>query len=351
MAGSLQVGVIAGIPIRIHWSLPLVFLYVAWQAESSGAYGLILAGLVFSCVLLHELGHSLTARRYGLATSSITLTFIGGLAMLEGRPTPKQEFWIALAGPLVNIVISAGLFLYMLVSPIEYSLDLVSSKNLVVSLFWANLVIGGFNLIPAFPLDGGRIIRAILSMAAGEDTGTRVSVGIGQAIAAVMFVTGLVIPEPTLVLIGLFVFFGASAELNRTTTLTALAGRTAREGMMTSLFTLNTGDSIGRAAEILLSSSQSQFPVRSGAETVGIIGRAEITSGLRKSGTEAYVAEFMRREFPRVDTSTELGKCAELLSASSPVLVVESEGQLVGMIDKENLSEFLMLNDLQPSRR
>jgi len=351
MSGSLQVGVIAGIPIRLHWSLPLAILYVVWQAESARMYGLMLAALVFSCILLHELGHSLTARKYGLATSSITLTFIGGLAMLEGRPTPRQEFWIAIAGPLVNLAIAAGLFLYMAVSPIEYALYAITAKNLVVSLFWANLVIGVFNLIPAFPLDGGRIVRAILSMAVGEDTGTRVSVGIGQVLAGLIFVTGLLLPELSLVLIGFFVFFGASAELNRTTTLSALAGRSAHEAMMTSLFTLTSGDSLGRAAEILLSSSQSQFPVRSGEETVGIIGRAEIANGLRKNGPDAYVAEFMRREVPRVEVNAELGRCAEILSSVAPVVLVEDEGRLVGMLDKENLSEFLLLNNRTSDHR
>ena len=350
MPGSLQIGVIAGIPIRIHWSLPLAFLYIVWQSESAELYGVLFAALIFSCILLHEVGHALVARKYGLATSSITLTFIGGLAMLEGRQTPKQEFWIAVAGPLVNLAIAIGLFTYMAVSPVMYDLYTISPKNLVVSLFYANLFIGAFNLVPAFPLDGGRIVRAILSMAAGEEKGTRVSVGIGQAIAAAMFLTGLIIPELSLVLIGFIVFFGASAELNRSTTLSALTGRWAKEAMMTSLFTLTTGDSLARAAEILLSSSQTQFPVLSGEETVGIIGRAEIANGLRKNGPKAYVAEFMRRDPLRVGADMDLGKCAEMLTVTSPVLLVEDEGRLVGMIDKENLSEFLLLQNIRGAR-
>jgi Zn-dependent protease/CBS domain-containing protein len=351
MAGSLQIARIAGIPIRLHWSFVLTLAIFSFRPESSVLESAVYVCLLFGCILLHELGHSLMARQFGISTTSIVLMFVGGVAILRGKTKPMQELWIALAGPFVSLLISIGLLIYMQVSPTEYDLFFEKSRgsirwdNMLVYLFWGNLLLFLFNLIPAFPLDGGRALRAILSMATDEKIGTRISVGVGQVLAVVLFLVGAATQEYTLMFVAFLVFLGASSELNRVVSRSALDGRLAREAMMTSLFTMRTGDTLSTARNLLFQSSQTEFPVYAGSEVVGMLGQREITAAIKANGQERYVSEFMRPVVRAVSAIAPLNDCAELLANDPTPLIVLEDGALIGVIDRPALDKFITLTE------
>lgn len=208
----MLLGRFAGIDVRVHATFALLFAWfglTAWSRTgtlSGVAVGFATIVLLFLCVLLHEYGHALTARRYGIATRDITLLPIGGVAMLERMPEdPRQEIVVALAGPAVNVAIAAVLAGLA-------ALDVRLPGGMVETLLAANLMLAAFNLLPAFPMDGGRVLRALLAMRFERLAATRAAVRIGQVLALGLGVAGF-FGSPLLILIGVFVWFGAQAEL------------------------------------------------------------------------------------------------------------------------------------------
>lgn len=335
---SFRIATIAGIPVRLHVLTLLALLYIGFidiRAGEGYARPLLLIA-AFACLLAHEFGHALTARMYGVSTRDITLYPIGGLAMLEGRLKNRAELVVALAGPAVNLVITGLLWVAIpLVGPRTEFLRILLTINLGLALF---------NLLPAFPMDGGRVLRAALSIRIGEERATAIASTVGQALALCLVVAGVVLPALGLVLIGFFVFLGAGQEGAQVQQRSLVTGRRLGEAMQTRFRTLTSGDSLDLAAKMLLEGSQHDFPVMIGDEIYGLLTRQQLVRGLSMEGGTGYVGGFADRE-PRVGhPDMPLEEVLEMMAPdeNSPILVLE-DGHLVGMVTRDNLSEFLTL--------
>jgi Zn-dependent protease/CBS domain-containing protein len=352
MRWSARLGRFAGIDVYVHatfFALLAYFAAVYWA--QTGTLAGVLAGLslilmLFVCVLLHEYGHALTARRYGIATRYITLLPIGGIALLESMPRePRQEIVVALAGPAVNLAIAAVTWLLIQASDQPGSLFAaeVGRMDLLPSLLAANLALALFNLIPAFPMDGGRVLRALLGMRMDRVRATRTAATVGQALAVVLGILGLY-GNPILILIAAFVWIGAGAEASAMEAETRLANQPAAKAMITAFATLAPGDTLSRAVELTLAGSQKDFPVvAEDGRLVGLLAQPALLKALHDGGSGATVASAMSPP-PVADASSTL---AELLGglqrAEGRVVCLTRGGRLVGMVDLDNIAEYLRI--------
>ena len=349
---SLGIGSVFGIPVRVHATFLLIVAFVAWSAAAAGQSipgNLLLVLLLFVCVVLHELGHALMARRFGVRTREIVLYPIGGIARLENIPGGTAEILIALAGPVVNLVLFlvlvAGFGAALPSGFAEGQKTLSPGASLLGNLAVANLWLFLFNLIPAFPMDGGRVLRAALSLRLGEARATRVAAGIAQVVALSFGAVGLFTGNPILIFIALFVFLGATQEAAFVERRAVVAGHRAREAMITRFETLAPQDTLGRAAEVLLASHQQDFPVLDAWQRVaGVLPRSTLLKALAREGRDAAVLDVMHRQPIVVEPWDPLDRVLAALQASpgDPVLVLE-QGRLVGMITLDNLAEFIEL--------
>jgi Zn-dependent protease len=358
MGRSLLLGRIAGIKILIHWTFLLLLGWIVFSEMRKGSdtTTIILTVLfvlsIFACVLLHELGHSLTAKRYGVDTKKITLLPIGGVASLERIPEdPKQELWVAVAGPAVNVVIALLLYLILPKNTVEATAmegemrNLASFEGFARALWGVNVALVVFNAIPAFPMDGGRILRALLALRMGRIRATQFAANLGQFIAMGFVFFGLLYgPNPILVLIGIFVYFGARTENVMVQHLELLKDYTVQSAMMTNFVTLSTSDTIKDAADKLLSGSDQDLIVVENDVPVGVMTRALIIDSLRANRLQTPVVEVMDRNFDAVaihDKLTEVYANAQRKkNAFYPVL---ENNKLRGVIDMNNINEFVMI--------
>ena len=346
---ALRLGAVMGIPIRIHFTFLLLLLWFGFAATARGEsapWAVLILVLLFACVVLHELGHAAMARRFGVRTREIVLYPIGGIAKLENIPGGVAELLIALAGPAVNLVIAILLVAAMVLLGMEPAVDfglLLPPGPILPKLLAANLALLAFNLIPAFPMDGGRVLRASLSLVFGEEKATRVAAAVGQGIAVLFGATGLFTGQWGLLFIALFVFLGAGQEAAFNRRRAMVVGRTAREAMITRFETLAPQDSLGRAAEVLLATHQQDFPVVDAwSRVAGVLSRARLMQGLAREGNSGAVLDVMQREFPVVAPGSELEEVLRYFQSDPrmPVIVLDGE-QHVGMITLENLAEFI----------
>ncbi|MGQ0569808.1 MAG: site-2 protease family protein [Armatimonadota bacterium] len=352
MRWSWKLGEVSGIAIYVHATF---FLLIAWvvarhwieRAELGPALagvGFVLA--LFACVVLHELGHALTARRFGIRTRDITLLPIGGLARMERMPDdPRQELWVALAGPAVNVAIAAVLFAWLRITgtwqPIEQLT--VGSGSFAQRLMIVNVSLVVFNLLPAFPMDGGRVVRSLLAMRMDYARATQAAAVLGQGMALLFGLVGL-FTNPFLVFIALFVWIGAAQEAGAAQMKTALGGIPVSRVMISEYHTLTPQDPVRRAVELLLAGSQQDFPVVSGGEVVGVLTRAELFAALARRGQETQVGEVMRRDIQIVDSHDMLeAVLGRLQDAGVRTLPVTRNGTLVGLLTMENIGEFLTI--------
>ncbi len=345
-AWSFRVATIVGIPIRIHFTFILFLAWIGLSGGSSGGASMsILVAAIFVCVLLHELGHALVAKKLGVLTRDITLYPIGGVAMLDSKPTPPQELKISLAGPAVNLVLAVLFFVYTQAThslvPVKGGLQSVSLPQ---ALLIANLTLAVFNMIPAFPMDGGRVLRAALGLRLSEARSTQIAGGIGQALAVMLGIVGLFTQGYVLMLIAFFVFVGASQEIQATVARSILHGHILSDVMQTSFETIASGASLQSAANRVIHGTQRDFPVTNGDEVLGILTRSQLALGLATDGETAYVAGWMERKFKSANAEMPLEEAVELFTQSdtAPVLVFEEE-RLIGMASLENISQFVML--------
>ena len=332
--------------MRLHFTF---LLFLAWLGYARGLSGFALVVALFLCVVLHEFGHALTARRYGIETRDITLYPIGGVAMLTGRIRPRHELWVALAGPAVNVVLAAIFGAVLLATG---KMDETSLANTFLgNLFMLNVVMAAFNMLPAFPMDGGRVLRALLARKLPIEKATRIAAHIGQAIAIAFFLAGLLNGNVVWTFVALFVFLGAGQESQAETTRSYLTGYRARDAMQTRYRTLAHGASLETAAQMLLAGSQTDFPVVAEDEVVGLLSRDDIARGLAQDGPDAYVAGHMRRDAKTAPPDAPLDAVVEMFAKDdpSPVLVFE-DGRLVGMVTTENVGEFLLLQHARRAR-
>jgi len=361
MKWSWRLGSLAGIALYVHATFLLLLAWVAiGEYQSSGSAvsalnGVLFVLTVFATVVLHELGHALAARRYGIKTKDITLLPIGGVARLERMPRdPKQELVVALAGPAVNVVIAALLWLWLQVTGgIPTILDSASlsagflQRGFLTRLLAVNLWLVLFNLIPAFPMDGGRVLRALLAMRNGDYArSTETAARVGRFFALVFGVMGLfVIGNPFLVFIALFVWLGAAGEAAAAQTTATLDGVPIQRLMITDVRTLSPNDPLSRPVDLILDGFQQDFPVLAANGTVqGMLPRATLLRALRERGEQARVGDVMEREFSQA-SPTELADdvLTRLKSSGGHSIPVIRDGQLLGVLTMDNVGEYVMV--------
>ena len=358
MKWSWRVGSIAGIALYIHATFLLLLAWVAIDAYQSGQSvsaalsGVIFVLAVFATVVLHELGHALTARRYGIRTRDITLLPIGGVARLERMPRePTQELLVALAGPAVNVAIAILLFGALRATGGVPSMDTAAltagffQRDFFARLLAVNVWLVLFNLIPAFPMDGGRVLRALLAMRFGYARATATAARVGRFFALVFGVLGLfVLKEPMLVFIALFVWLGAAGEAAAEQTSALLDGVSIQRLMITDVETLDPRDPLSRAVKLILDGFQQDFPVVANGVVEGMLTRAALLKALAERGDGASVGDSMAREFQRASPTEPAEEALARLKASgSHSLPVIHNGRLLGVLTMENVGEYLMV--------
>jgi len=350
--GSWKIGKFAGIGVYIHPTFLILvvwILFVYWRLGHDLATvvrGLIFTLAIFVCVVLHEFGHALTARRYGIDTRDITLLPIGGISSLEKMPDePVQEFHVAVMGPVVSFGIAAVLFLILKLTGAGALAQMNSwtAASFLQRLMVANLMLAAFNLLPAFPMDGGRIFRALLARYVGFVRATRVAARVGHTLAVLFGAIGL-FTNPFLVLIAVFIWVGASQELAMAEMKTALAGVPVSRVTMTDITPISASDPLSRAAELVLQGAQQDFPVIENGRLVGILSSKNLLHGFSQRGPDAPVSEFMLRNCPAIAPEASLQSALEKFQESGcRVLAVVDRDRLVGLLTMDNLSEFVML--------
>lgn len=348
---SFQIASVSSIPIRIHYTFILFLLYIAFSEISAGADALpevVFICSVFFCILLHELGHAFAGRLFKLRTRDIVLYPFGGIATMSGGGKPISELVVALAGPAVNIII-AMILTSFLTTPIEseaQQLVLLKSSALVDRLFITNIFLVAFNMIPAFPMDGGRVLRSILSMIFGEKKGTWFSVRIGQILSVLLGILGLTSGNTMLVIIAMFVFINASQEFFAISSSKAVKGRIAGDIMIgiDSLLLFPHGTTIRAALAKAIRSPMNFFPVVFGGNVLGIISKSSLIGYSNSDDEDQYISEVMDRDVLTADVKEPLqdlvGRCLD--NRHTPIVVMD-EGNIKGMILPDNLVEFLLV--------
>ncbi len=352
MKWSWKISTISGIDVFMHATFLLIIgwvglSYLQQTGTLTGALeGIFFTLLIFGCVVLHELGHALAARRYGIKTRDITLYPIGGVARLERTPdNPVQELWVALAGPAVNLVIAVLLFGWLILSgSLEPLASLgMTSGPFIERLLLVNVSLVVFNLIPAFPMDGGRVLRAVLALRLEYTRATQIAATIGQGLALLLGLVGL-FSNPFLVFIAFFVWIGAGQEASMVQIKTALGGIPVIRAMVTDFRSVSPRDTLRRAVELTLSGYQTDFPVLENEKVVGVLTRGDMLVALARHGENTFVENIMRSEVQIVDANEMLEPAfARLQACNCHTMPVVSRGQLVGLLTSDNIGEFLMI--------
>lgn len=357
VSGTLGQFRVAGVPVRFHFTfwIGLVWLiYVGVGGQQSVAASSIYVVALFASVLLHEAGHAIAANHYGIGTKEIVMLPLGGLARLERQPKPSEEFWVALAGPLVNFAIGAALFVIAFAQGHRVQLEdwtRATDANLISRLAVANLILSFFNLVPAFPMDGGRVVRSLLAANRPVDEATRITARIGTGLAALLALYGVLSANFLLVFFAFFMYVGAAQEATASSAQVLLSGAKVAEAMVTDFRSLPHGATIREAADLLLATTQQDFPVVAGAQVVGLLSRRALVQAMAADGPDSYVAGAMDRGFVRLSPDMELAAAAHLLDPSTGcALVFDAEDELLGMLTSENLSEFLVLKEIRRAR-
>lgn len=357
MSSSLKIGRFAGIQVQVHWTFWLLFLFIGFLVFSKDGtlvdlfwHSVFVLGLFF-CVVLHEFGHALTARKYGIPTRSITLLPIGGLASLKKIPeNPKEEFLVAIAGPAVNVVIALVLLLFvptetftsMDPETLQEELSMITPGNFLFYLLTANIALVLFNLIPAFPMDGGRIFRAILTMKMGRIKATQIAASVGKFLALLFFLYGLFYGI-LMTVIAVFIWFGAHSENIMIQQIELMRGYKIRDAMITEYTRLKPDDTLKKAVDKILASTEQDFlVVNQDDEIAGILYMDDLSKALQETGEETSIQNVMDRSVVTLEASAELSSAYQKLNRKNrnffPVL---DNGEIVGVMDMNNINEFL----------
>jgi Zn-dependent protease/CBS domain-containing protein len=358
ISGTVGILKVFGVPIRFHFTfiLLLTFLIVmGLGGQQSALTSVLYIAALFGSVLLHEIGHALVAKRYGIRTIEIVMFPIGGIARLERSPKPFQEFWIAIAGPVVNLVIAGAAFSFLewrhAIAAVAES-QRPSDLGLIERIAFGNLLLAAFNMIPAFPMDGGRVLRSVLARFKSEDEATRIAAAAGRLLAIAMAFYGLLSTQYMLVFIAFFVYLGAAQESAVAKGRLLTHGVPVQAAMVTDYHTLAHGDTIRDAINLLLSTSQQDFPVMHGEQVVGLLGRNMLMKAMASEGPESYVAAAMERNYVAFPPNMNLAEALPLMAQGGPCALVMDNEQLLGLLTTDNLSEFLVLRSigLDPAR-
>jgi Zn-dependent protease len=361
MKNSLYIGKIAGIKIFLHWTFPIIIIWIIFSNLYRGSdtqeiiWSVLFILALFICITLHELGHALTAKRYRIQTMDITLLPIGGVARLEKIPEkPGQELLVALAGPAVNLLITVLLFIFFRLTklPTDFSvITQVTADNFLLSLAFVNLWLALFNLVPAFPMDGGRVLRALLSFRINRTLATRIAASIGQALAIAFVFVGF-FGNPFLIFIGLFIFLGAVSEYEQVKTDSALKGYTVADITMKDIPFLNREDSIGKAVELLLNGQAKNFLIMDNGKTYGTLGRDGIIKALKAHTMDAPVEVAAERNPGIIDLAEPIENALLMMQDKKySMLIVTLNDQLYGITDMENILEYIMVKNAATAKK
>jgi Zn-dependent protease/CBS domain-containing protein len=355
MRWSIKIASVLGIAIRIHVTFLLLlawigFVYYLRGGPLAAAEGLAFILLLFGSVLLHEFGHAVAARRYGIPTPDITLLPIGGVARLSRMPdNPRQELVIALAGPAVNVLIAIVLFAVLgsMVDPGDLVLRIEDPGiGMAAKLMAANVMLVLFNLLPAFPMDGGRILRSLLAMRMDYVRATHIAATLGQGMAFLFGFAGLFF-NPLLIFIALFVYLGASQEAAVAEMRNVTERLPISAAMVTEFRSLGPGATLADAVDALLRTQQHEFPVVDEVQRVqGVLTRNDLIAALTRGGPDQPVTAVMRTDLPLISYRMPFEDAFQRMQESrSPVLpVTDDHGRLIGLITPENVGEMMMIH-------
>ena len=352
MKWSWKLGRLLGIDVYVHATFLLLIGWIVmthWLQDHSvetTIAGVAFMLLLFGSVLLHEFGHALAARRFGIPTRDITLLPIGGVARLERMPEdPRQELWVALAGPAVNVAIAIVLYVWLAATGSLAPLaDLsVTGGPMLERLMMANVSLVLFNLLPAFPMDGGRVLRALLATRMVYTRATQRAATIGQGMAFLFGLAGL-FSNPFLLFIALFVWIGATQEASLVQMKSSFAGIPVRRAMVTEFQALAPGDPLQRAVDLVLRGFQQDFPVIDRGRVVGILTRGALIQALSTDGPQAPVERRMTREFETAQANEMLESAfARVQACGCHTAIVTHEGRVAGLLTMDNLGEFVLI--------
>lgn len=351
MKYSLGLGKISGIKIEIHWTFLILILWIVFSSLRSNAdpenviWSVLLVLAVFVCVVLHELGHALAAKKFQIKTTSITLLPIGGLAQMEEIPErPKEELIIAFAGPAVNVVIAALLYPLTDISSVTNFEQIDKSLepgNFLIVLMTLNVWLALFNLIPAFPMDGGRVFRALLSFKLGHAKATRIAASVGQVLA-ICFVFFGFFYNPFLVFIGFFIYLGAETESVYAHTKSMLRGFTVKDVLMQEIPVIDKNASLSEAVAQLLGSQNRNFVVTDDGKPVGTLSREQIIKALHEQNDRVSIDKIKNDNPVYFATDAPLDSVWREIQKNK-IILVANNGKLEGIVDDENLAEFILI--------
>lgn len=360
MKWSWKLGKFAGIDVYIHTTFLLLIGFIGYSSwQQGGSLAAVVSGvgfilLLFLCVVLHEYGHALTARKFGIKTRDITLLPIGGVARLERMPDdPRQELWVALAGPAVNVFIAALLSVILFIIGGFGALFSIgaSSSSFISRLVAINITLVLFNLLPAFPMDGGRVLRALLSLRLEYARATRIAARIGQGMAALFAIVGF-FSNPFLLFIAFFVWVGAGQESSMVQMKASLGGIPVSRAITTDFRSLNADSPLSSAVDLAMQGMQQDFPVQEGGRVVGLVSRGDLLAALAKNDSGAPVRQFMHRDFQVIDSYDMLEAAfARLQASQSSTMLAVHNGQVVGLLTLDRVREYLAIQAaMRPTR-
>lgn len=342
MKGSIKLFEIFGISVNIHITfllLPLFFLIYG------GFKSMVLVLIVFACVTIHELTHSLAAKRFGIKVRDITLLPIGGIASMSKMPeSPKQEFIISIVGPLSNIILASLLYFIFYHAPwmpksiLRNPIMGDTWLHTIALIPWINVMLAIFNLLPAFPMDGGRILRSFLATKIDYRRATKIAVNIGHVFAIFFGYIGFVNKHPLLILIAIFIYMAASAEESHVNLKATLKGFRVKDVLSSQFLTLDKSTPISRVLELIFHTHQEDFPVMEGNNMVGFVTRSDIILAMHKSGSTTLISDIMRTNMPAVTPEDKLLKVQRIMEENQvKALPVVRHSSVCGVITLEDI--------------